>query len=119
MKKFNNKSFQERLNESNNFKINYPNRIPVIIKSEFDDFEKFKFLAPDEMKLIQLIYIIKKRKNINMTESYYIFTEDKNLMSGTTSISNIYNLHKNKDGFLYLYLNKENTFGNYIKIQLF
>lgn len=111
MAELNDKTFEEKINESTMLKNNYPNRVPIIIISNFDDLKKLKFLAPNDMKLIQLLYIIKKKQNINMIESFYIFTENKHLLNSTSSIISIYNNHKNKDGFLYLYLNKENTFG--------
>jgi GABA(A) receptor-associated protein len=111
---FDNLTLEERQNESKNILSKYPERIPVIVSksknSKLNDIDKKKFLVPCDLTIGQFMYVI--RKKIKMCPSEAIFLYVNNTLPPTmSSIKNIYEAHKNADGFLYIEYNGEETFG--------
>ena len=89
--------FETRKTESEKIQTKYPNRFPVIIhkskKCKLDEIEKTKFLIPGDLTMGQVIYIV-------------------SILPPTSStISSIYEEHKDEDGFLYISYCNENVFG--------
>ena len=107
-------TFEERLTESNRIIEKYPDRLPIIVEksknSKLNDIDKNKFLVPSDMVLTQFIYIIRKRIKLNSSEALFFFIEN-NVPVQSSTIMELYNIHKDKDGFLYIIYNSENTFG--------
>ena len=95
----------------------YPGRYPVIVSKlkgcRLNDLEKKKFLIPEIFSVGQLMVIIKKHIKLLPQESFFLFTKNNTLAPTSTSISSLYNDHKDKDGFLYLIYTECNTFGTY------
>jgi len=108
------KSFEERLSESNRIIEKYPDRLPIIVERKntckLNDIDKNKFLVPSDMVLTQFIYIIRKRIKLNSSEALFFFVNNI-LCNNSQSMIEIYNLYKDKDGFLYIEYSSENTFG--------
>lgn len=103
-----------RKNESTKIILKYPDRIPVIVnkssKSTLNTLKKNKFLVEKDMKYMNFIFTI--RNNINLDKSQSLFTLVNNtLINGNQTMGDIYNDHKNDDGFLYVVYTSENTFG--------
>ena len=102
------------MNEFERIKNKYPNRIPIIVKkkkdSELPDIDKSKFLVQKDMIINQFIYIIRKKINLKPNEAIFVTINNQICMSNQ-SISEIYEKHKNDDGFLYIIYSSENTFG--------
>ena len=88
----------------------YPERLPIIVRKH-NDKSSVKFLVPKDFTIGQLIYIIKRKTQISSSDAIFIFTEKNILMTSSSTIEDIYNHHKNKDGFLYFIYSLENTFG--------
>lgn len=66
------KSFEERLSESDKVLKKYPERIPVIVEPLIKDIvniDKNKFIVSKDMTFGQLIYIIRKRINIESSHA--------------------------------------------------
>lgn len=107
-------TFSERLNESTNIKKKYPDRIPVIIQrtpySNAPLLSKYKYLVPTELTVAQLLYSIRKKIKIESHQSIFFFIGETIPISSST-ILQLYNIHKDSDGFLYLTYDTENTFG--------
>ena len=95
-------------------KLKYPNRVPVYVHkkegSDIDDVPKHKYLVPEDMTLGNLIYIIRKNIKLTSEKALFVFIDNK-LSSNSNPIGELYNRHKNEDGFLYLIYTGENTFG--------
>ena len=111
----NDKSFEERYNESKNIIEKYPNRIPVIVEKckkckTIKDIDKTKYLVPNDMTLTQFIYVIRKRLKITSEQAIFVFINNK-IITSTKLIKDIYNEEKDDDNFLYLNYASENTFG--------
>lgn len=110
-------SFEERKKRSNTLLSKYPDKIPVILeKSKKDKYlpriDKSKLLVAQDMTVATIIQLLKKSIKINENTSIYIMVSNNNTMlSGSQSITTIYQDHKNDDGFLYLEYCTENVFG--------
>ena len=90
--------------KSENILSLYPDRIPVIIHknkscNNVPDIDKNKFLVPNELKLGELHHIIRKRIKINPQIAIFLFVNNEKIYSVNELIKNIYDEHKNKDGF--------------------
>ena len=65
-------------------------------------------LTPQLLKAIKLLEL----NNIDLDKSQTLFTLVNNtLINGNQSMGEVYNDHKNDDGFLYMEYSSENTFG--------
>ena len=105
-----------RIQESKRIREKYPDRIPVIVeKSEkspesLPDIDKRKFLVPQDLTMGQLVFVIRKRIKLDPNTAIFLYV-NKILPSTESSLSNLYDDHKSKDGFLYVTYSGENTFG--------
>ena len=108
------KSEEERLAESTKIIEKYPDKIPVIVekysKSSIKNIDKNKYLVSGDMTMSQFIYIIRKRIKLKSSEALFFFVNNI-LCNNSQSMIEIYNLYKDKDGFLYIEYSAENTFG--------
>ena len=107
--------FNKRLAESTNIKQKYVDRIPIIVEryhknTTLPNIDKCKYLVPRDMNLGQFIYIIRKRIKLESHHALFV-TIDGVLGSSSTIISELYDNHKDEDGFLYVLYTSENTFG--------
>ena len=107
--------FDTRKAESEKIKEKYPNRFPIIVhkhkKSTLPDIEKSKFLVPAELSLGQFMYIVRRRIKLDEKDSLFLFLNNTVMGASSDSISNIYEEHKDEDGFLYITYCNENVFG--------
>ena len=108
-------SLEQRTSESKRILEKYPDKIPIICEKYIKDgsaynMDKNKFLAGSDLTMGQFLYIIRKRIKMKPTEALYLFV-DNMIIPGSELLINVYNNHKNEDGFLYLYFSLENTFG--------
>tara|TARA_Y100000591_G_C21789799_1_gene675923 strand:- start:303 stop:662 length:360 start_codon:yes stop_codon:yes gene_type:complete len=112
------KTFEDRVNESNEIINKYPNRIPLIIEklenkndTIIPDIDKNKYLVPDDLTVSQLIYVIRKRLKLSPEMAIFIFCGDGKLLRPNFNMRYIYENHKDKDGFVYIVYSGESTFG--------
>ena len=93
----------------------YPHRIPVIVKLSKDFskkymLEKSKYIVPDDLSLGQFVYIIRRKIKLEAEKAVFVYINNK-LINNANNIQTIYADHKNLDGFLYIDLALESTFG--------
>ena len=67
-------------------------------------------LLQTDITITQYMYLLRKKFNIKPEESLFIFINDT-VPTSTTLMSYLYYKHKDKDGFLYISVLKENVFG--------
>ena len=113
-------SFEDRKKRSASLLLKYQDKYPVILeKSKKDKYlpriDKSKLLVSHDMTISTVIQLLKKNIKINENTAIYIMTTDKEnndiMLSGSQSITNIYDNYKSDDGFLYLEYCTENVFG--------
>ena len=107
-------SFEIRQEESQRIINKYPRRTPIIVEKAkncgLDDIDKKKFLVPNDLTMSQFIYIIRRRIKIKPEQAIFL-TVNNCLPESNAQIIQIYNKHKDEDGFLYVVYSSENTFG--------
>jgi len=106
-------SLSQRQEEANRVLKKYPDRIPVIVESNTKELviDKNKYLVPAEITIGEFIYVLRKRIKLGPEQGLYIFLNNNIIPNTSTFISRIYANHKEKCGFLFLVITKENTFG--------
>lgn len=105
----------EHIKKSQHILEKYPDRVPLIIGPSKNDrvlypIDKSKYITPRDLTLGQLQQIIRKRIRFPPEKALFMFINNK-LFPITSMIGQIYDEHKDDDGFLYIIYCQENTFG--------
>ena len=84
-------------------------------RSNVPTIDRCKFLVPKDLTVGQLTFVVRKRIKLTATDALFCFVVDND---GTTSlpptggmVAEMYEKHRNDDGFLYIRYASENTFG--------
>lgn len=107
--------FDNRKSESERLKLMYINKIPIILEFVCDNMaynkhiNKHKYLVHTDITILQFTKLIGEQIKLNKDDTMHIFF-NKDSTPLTETIGNIYNCHKNDDGFLYATI----TFNNII-----
>jgi GABA(A) receptor-associated protein len=106
------KTFEERLAESNRIKENFPDKIPIIliVDNKITNVSKIKYLIPSNLNMAQLHKCIRNFIKIKSYEAIFLFINNK-LIPNTSLIHEVYETCKDPDGFLYINVALESTFG--------
>lgn len=110
-----NVSFDERKLKASLILKQHTDRIPVVVECSeqlqaVHPLKKNKFIVPFELTLAQFIFVI--RKHMKLDPSYAIFVFINNKLHPSTSImGDLYACQKDEDGFMYLDVFQESTFG--------
>jgi GABA(A) receptor-associated protein len=107
--------FDKRLSESKRIIEKYPTKIPIIVekqnKSDVPDIDKQKYLVPNDLTIGQFVYVIRRRLKLDPEKAIFIFIN--NILPPTSAfVQQVYEEHKDDDGFLYVTYSGENSFGN-------
>lgn len=95
-------------------KAKYPNTVPVIMCPGRDVvLNKTKFVIPETVKVGTLILHAREQiQSLLPHESIFVFVQESVIPSISTSMAELYARYKDvDDGFLYVHVTKENTFG--------
>ena len=109
-------TFECRCMESQRLLLKYPNRIPIICgplnNNDINNpvIDKTKYLAPNDLTIGQFYNIIRKRMKLAPEKAIFLFINN-NIYNSSHILSQIYDLEKDDDGFLYIVYAFENTFG--------
>lgn len=109
-------TFDERKKESERISVKYPTRIPIIChrSSSCKDapvMGKKKFLVPRDMTMANFMFIIRQKMKLEQEKSIFLFVNDNSMVPTSQLISQVYQDHGDKDGFLYIKYGMESTFG--------
>jgi len=90
----------------------YPNCYPIILQSsdEKKQLMKCKLLVPKESSVCNLMSQIRHHNKLSSKEAYFLFVKNT-LINTSDTISKIYTEHRSQNGFLYIIVKKESTFG--------
>lgn len=112
IKKFRSQKLEERLQTSSKIKLKYSNRIPIIVDCKKKiQIDKNKYIVPNDLTIGQFLYTIRKRINLESKDAIFLLCNNKMLSTGEI-LSNVYELNKDEDDFLYIIISNENVFGN-------
>ncbi len=104
------KTFEARKAECAAVMKKYPSRIPVVCELLGGDIGKSKFLIPASYTLSAFVLFMRKRIKLDATDGIYVLINGK-IPIATKDMGCIYEESKDTDGYLYILLCKENTFG--------
>ncbi len=100
-----------RITESIKIKQKYPNRIPIICETELEAKKYKKYLVPMDLTMGNFMHVVRKRLKFPPERALFLFINDRIIPPSSSLISQIYNDHKDSDGFLYITASEENVFG--------
>ena len=92
----------------------------LVIKHSFADLflqtfnkniDKTKYLVPNNLTVGELVYVIRKRMKLEPEKAIFFFINET-IPNTSLQLSQLYESHKNEDGFLYMKYSSENTFGS-------
>ena len=113
--KIKNLSLDDRIKESTYMMEKHPNSICCIIEKSdkcknLVDLKRKKYIIPNDLIISQLIYIIRRRVNIDSKMGIFIYINNI-IPNSNAKLQDLYNKNKSEDGFLYIKYSGENTFG--------
>lgn len=97
--------------------ITHMDKIPIIVlvdKRIPRTKKYYKFLVGRGITLSSLIVTIKRIIIIPPTQSVFFMSETRDLFNLSKSAAVLYEESKSADGFLYMFMLIENTFGSYV-----
>ena len=111
-------SLEDRKSEALKITQKYPDRIPIIIEKgrcDLADISKNKFLVSREMTMSQFVFTIRKRIQLEPSQSLFVMVTSKGhqgtLVSSNVPMCKVHEDHQDDDGFIYMIYTSENTFG--------
>lgn len=112
-------SLEERKQESEGVLKKFPGKIPCIMEkdpsSKFENFDedkvKKKYLFTADTTAEQLIALLKSNLKLDPTSALFVTIEGKIALAGMSSMGDIYDMHKNEDGFLYICYSSQQCWG--------
>ncbi len=108
-------SFEERVRLSKKIISAHPNRIPIVVeigKGSKLEITRVKFLVPKESTIGTALNEIRKHISKLAPEQALFLLVGNNVMpSVSANIENVYEQHKDRDGFLTVTITEEATFG--------
>ena len=108
--------FNRRCEMADRIRERYTNRLPIIVlQPENNDtipkLDQYKFLVPSDLTVSQFMFVLRKRIKLDQAKAIFLFVNRSTLLQGAISLDLVYTQHKSDDGFLYITLTGENTFG--------
>ena len=94
----------------------YPDRIPVFVlratgcAPDIPHLTKKKFIVPKSLNVGQFVYIIRRQMSLSSEMAMFLFVGNTLPTTGTTIIE-LYQQHKSKDGALRVIYTSESVFG--------
>jgi GABA(A) receptor-associated protein len=107
--------FDERKLKAMTILKQHSDRVPVVVEcseqlQSVHPLKKNKFIVPFELTLAQFMFVIRKHMKLESTYAIYVFINNR--LHPTTSImGDLYATQKDEDGFMYLSVFQESTFG--------
>jgi GABA(A) receptor-associated protein len=116
MEEFKKRDFEVRKQESERIHAQYPERRCVIVdratnSGSIPNIEKHKYLVPKDITVGQFMYVVRKRIKLSPEKAIFIFLGNGILPPTSALVNEVYEKHKEADGFLYITYSSENTFG--------
>ncbi len=110
-------SFKQRSEDAMSIKEKHPDRIPIICEIDSNHRNdllllRTKYLVPKTLTLGHFLHVVRKQIKLRPEEAIFIIVDGTTLPQSSLQINDVYEKHKDLDGFLYLNLARENVFGS-------
>ncbi|CAG9323877.1 unnamed protein product [Blepharisma stoltei] len=97
---------EKRKAECESIMKSWPDRIPIILekdpRSQLESIQKFKFLCPYDYTVQKFLTSIRLKVNLPKDVALFLFVNGIDLMTGDSTMKEIYERKKDEDGFIYL-----------------
>lgn len=104
----------KRLEYSSIIRRNYPTMVPVVVRTPRNEtyikLIKDRYLVPEEITVRRFLTSCRPYIGVKETHTVFILIDDMTPRQEDT-MGLMYQKHRNMDGFLYITLSSENTFG--------
>lgn len=98
--------------DSRKLREKYINKVPILLISKDIVLTKKKFLVDSSYTLSELLVVIRKYvQDLKPSDALFLYTHNNTILQGNIPISYIDENYKDKDGFVYITCQKEETFG--------
>lgn len=98
----------------------YPDRVPVIVFTKNGiTLKRNKFLVPYDLLFSQFQFIIRRQLKLSSDQALFMFLKSGILVPAIKTVSQIHQTHQDEDGFLYVTITLEDTFGYATPVFLF
>lgn len=115
-------SYEKRIEEAQRILDKHPTCLPVIVQSTGIDIERHKYLVPASMEAPQFHLFLRKKIELQAHDALFSYVEkakasDETVLGSVTllpasiTMGEMYAEHKHTDKFLYVYIERETTFG--------
>jgi microtubule-associated protein 1 light chain len=102
-------TFDKRERLASKIKKQHPTRVPVVI--EISPQVQTKYLAPCDITFGKFMTEIRQHSKTEAGSAVYCFTENGSIPVSSATVAEVYQSNRDEDGFLYLFMRKESTFG--------
>jgi GABA(A) receptor-associated protein len=108
------KTHQDRLQESADILRQFPGHIPVIIeahpRSSLSPPDRPKLLVPSDLTVGQFLFVVRKRVQIGPSEALFVVLNGK-IPYANSTMGTLYLESKDPDGFLYVTYSSDSAYG--------
>lgn len=108
----------QRRDECTRIRAKYPDRIPVVAErdaraKDIPKLTRTRYLVPNDLTTGQFVFVLRKRLSLPPEKAVFIYVGSARVMPPSSMLMGAcYLEHKNKDdGFLYVRITGEDTFG--------
>lgn len=110
------RAFVTRKEEAAAIRHKFPTKIPIIVdrfhkETSLPRLDKSKFLVPQEITMSQFVTIIRNRMKLGCNQAFYLLVNNRSMLSLSKTLAEVYNEHKDEDGFLYVTYASQEVFG--------
>jgi GABA(A) receptor-associated protein len=105
-------SYDARKKEADKLRKKYPDKYPVVCDTDktAPKLDKNKYLVSGDITIGQFLYVVRKRIELTPEYALYFYINGR-LLPPSQLVSQVYNEMHEDDGFLYIQIFGESTFG--------
>ncbi|NXS56548.1 MLP3C protein, partial [Brachypteracias leptosomus] len=105
-----------RMHEVTQIRLKYPNKIPVVVEryqkeKTLPPLTRTKFLVSPDLPLAQFTVTLRTRLGLSSSQTFYLLVNNRGLPNMALSMQELYQAHRDEDGFLYLTYASQEMFG--------
>ena len=113
-----NNSLEKRKKQVTTILSKYSNKIPVVVLFSADINKNransyIKYLFSNDLKSNYISMILRRNVELDQRKSIFLLSESGSILPNNCEIGEFYHKYKNEDGYLYIQVHVENTFGSY------